>query len=641
MPNRSQKSSIPLKTRIEFFEEIPPFDQLDDQTRRQLAQQCQVEFLPQGTQFLHRGRTPIKHLRLIFQGKIKLFLKDDSGIITLEDYRDIGDAVGTLGLLRGSHSNLDAVTMEECVFLLIERELFLDLLDNHPPITRYYLNSLTEGYLTKAFSELERTRSRLNTEGSLYLFSAQVGDIVRRRPVTIPAADTVQQAAILMSERRVGALLVTDTSGKITGIITDRDLRSKVVARGRNATLPVREIMTTPVATIPTHTVCFDALLAMMKHRVHHLALEKNGDIVGVLSGHDLMVLQGSSPLYLVREIVAQDNIEALYDLSLQSPLVVSSLIKEGAKAGNITRMITLMNDYIVDRVLSLLQEEMGPPPAYFCWLLMGSEGRREQTFRTDQDNGLLYADPTDEAHAKVCREYFSQLGAKAIEHLVACGFPRCPGNIMASNPQWNQPFSAWAGYFDKWIRTPQPKDVLHATIFFDFRAGYGAKDLGLRLRHHLTKQLVGQELFLRFLAKDCLTTPSALTMFRGFAVERSGEHKNKLDLKHKGLVPFVDFARLMALKHGVFETNTMERLQVLGEAGHISQGLYLDALQGYEFLMQIRLEHQQAQHDEGLIPDNYINPRDLSDLDRHTLKDVFNVINDIKSVIRDSFRLG
>ncbi len=627
---------------ISFLQATAPFSSLEPQVQVDLARSCTQEFHPRGRLILEGGRSQVTHLRLIHGGRVRLFLTDHEGAETMEDFRGPGQVIGALGILRESLSNLSVEAVEDTLCVLISREEFLGLVRSQAAFAQYFLKVISETYVGKALSELQRPRSPQLTEGSLYLFSAQVGDAVRRRPVTIPAGQSVQDAAVLMSDQRAGCLLVTDPAGQIMGIVTDRDLRTKVVAQGRSIDAPVSDIMASPVQTIPSHTVCFDAMLEMMKRRVHHLAVEKGGQIVGIFAAHDLMVIQGASPLLLVREIMAQKKIEGLYELSLKSPRVVRSLIYEGAKPGYVTRMITLLNDYILDRLLTLLQEEMGPPPVPFCWLLMGSEGRREQTFRTDQDNGLIYRDPEDDDQRRAAAEYFAALGAQAIEHLVRCGFPRCKGGIMASNPQWCQPYSMWRSYFDRWIATPEPKDVLHANIFFDFRPGYGDMDLGGALRDHLMRQVKGQEVFLRFLAQDTLTAPPTLTtFFRNFMVEREGEHKNKLDLKTRGMVPFVDFARLMSLRNGVRETNTLERLQLLGEGGHISRELYLKASQAYEFQMQLRLVHQQMMHEEGLEPNNFIDPRDLSELERTTLKEAFGVISDIKSYLREAFRLS
>jgi len=631
---------LPRDTIVRFLEYSPPFNELSTDMQEELADTCRVERYPSGSLILERGKSRVEYLRIIYEGRMRLFLRDEEGEVSLEDFRGPGEVVGALAILRGSLSNLEVVADTDTVCILISRDEFLGLIQSNLGFSRYYLKTITETYVSKALTQLEQSRPRVGGEGSLYLFSAQVGDVVRRRPVGISAQATVQEAARLMDREKVGCLLVGEAEAGFVGIVTDRDLRSKVVAAGLGGEEPVRRIMSTPVQTIEAHTVCFDALLEMMKRRVHHLPLSRGDDVVGVISGHDLMVTTGSSPLALVREITHAAKIEDLYDISLKSPRVVASLINEGAKASNVTRMITLINDYILDRVLNLLIQELGPPPVEFCWMLMGSEGRREQTFRTDQDNGIIYADPVDQDQATQCEQYFRYLGTMAIEHLVACGFPRCPGGIMASNPQWCQPYAKWAAQFDRWISTPEPKEVLHATIFFDFRGGYGQTELTRRLRDHLNQKVKGQEVFLRYLAKDSLTTPSALSFFRNVVTERGGEHAGRLDLKHKGLVPFIDFARVKSLASAVSATNTQERLTMLHQAGVLSRDFHLDLSQSFEFLMQLRLVHQQLQHSEGVEPDNFIDPDQLSEMERRQLKESLSVIGEIKGQLKSEYRL-
>jgi CBS domain-containing protein len=379
----------------------------------------------------------------------------------------------------------------------------------------------------------------------------------------------------------------------------------------------------------------------MMNEQVHHLAVERGNEIIGVVTAHDIMVHQGTSPLYLFREIVAQRQIEGLHSLSQKVPLVVRSLVEEGAKANNITRMITVLNDHIVHRLLTLLHEEMGPAPNAFCWIMFGSEGRKEQTFKTDQDNALIYQSPEDDWEAiKTAKLYFRRFGNRAIQHLEACGYPLCKGEMMASNPRWRKPYSVWKSYFDRWISAPEPEEVLNATIFFDFRPGYGQVSLGERLRDYLTLQAPSKGIFLMHLAKDCLQSKPPLTFFRNFMVEKDGKYKNRLDIKTRGLVPFVDFARLMALKHGVKETNTLDRLNTLSENGHIPRELFVETREAYEFQMQLRLVHQLRMMEIGQAPHNHIDPAELSDLEKQTLKESFAVIGRIQSYVKDEFRV-
>lgn len=626
---------------LDFLRRTLPFNELPQQALEDLAKDAVLDFFTKGSIILTQGVSDISHIHLIQKGGVKLYLQDESGEITLKDFRGEGGVFGALGAIRGAKASMTVEAVEDTFCFLLNKQTFLELVQNDPRLAQYYLKSFSENYIHKSFSELRRQRLTPKGEGSLILFSVQVADMIKRDVEATPGTYSVQKAAEYMARLRIGSLLVEDAKGVVRGIITDKDLRSKVVAKGLEYKTPVREIMTSPVRTIPADAVCFDALLAMMTHQIHHLAVEDGGKIIGVITSHDIMVLQGQSPLYLFREILAQRSFEGVHEVSRQVPQVVRPLIEEGGKANNITRVITVLNDLILDRLLTLLQEQLGPPPVPFCWMLMGSEGRKEQTFRTDQDNALIYADPRDDQEAERAETYFAKFAEEAIEHLVLCGFPRCQGDIMASNPKWRLPYSGWRANFDRWVTVPEPQEVLHSTIFFDFRPGYGDKTLAEKLRDHLTKTLHGKELFFRHLAQDCFTSRPPLSFFRNFIVERDGEHRNRLDLKARGLVPFWDFARLMALRHGSQETNTLRRLQAVADGGHIPMELYRKAREAYEFLMQLRLVHQLKLMEGGSIPNNYVNPAELSDLEKQTLKGAFSVISNLQNFLKSAFMLN
>jgi len=642
MTQSSDVHAVAPETVMDFLGSTMPFRELDIPSLRQLAGKCTVDFFPKGTMIFRQDQTEVNHFHLIQKGGVKIYLKDEEGGVTLKDFRGEGEYFGALPIIQETKANLNVETVEDTFCFLFPKEAFLGLIQSSPRVSHYFLRDMSAKLVNTAYAELRRHRLTPRTESALYLFSTQVADIVKGKSLyTTVAGASVRDAAGRMAELHIGSLFVEDENGKIIGIITDKDLRTRVIAAGLDYQTRVAEIMASPVQTIPAHAVCFDALLKMMRLHIHHLAVEQQDAIVGIVTTHDIMLLQGSSPLYLFREILAQRRIEGLYILSRKVPRVIRTLIEEGAKANNITRMITILNDHILERLLDLLIEELGPPPLPFCWLLMGSEGRREQTFKTDQDNALIHADPENEEQAGQAETYFKTLAEKAIEHLVACGYPRCPGDIMASNQKWRQPARVWKKYFDDWLTTPEPRDVLHSTIFFDFRAGYGERGLAEDLRRHLAERSGRSDIFFLHLAKDCLEARPPLSFFRSFIVERDGEHRNHLDLKTKGLVPFVDFARLMALKCGIRESNTLDRLQLLAEANQIPKDLYTGAVEAYEFLMQLRLVHQMQMLEENRNPDNHINPADLSDLEKQTLKEAFEVVRRLQSSIRQEFRLA
>ncbi|MGC8907176.1 MAG: DUF294 nucleotidyltransferase-like domain-containing protein [Desulfomonilaceae bacterium] len=627
---------------FEFLSRTLPFKELDPSLLRDLASKSIIDFYPKGTLVFEQAVTDVTHLHLIARGAVKVYLADASSKVTLQDIRSEGGSFGALGIIRNSKANFNVETVEDTFCYLIDKDTFLDLVRNNMRVAQYFLKRFSDDVVSTAYSELRSARMGAKPVETFYLFSVPVRDLIKRELATISAGDTIQEAAARMSDLKIGSLLVRDQRAELVGIVTDKDLRSKVVAKGLACSTPVAKIMARPLHSISSDAMCFDALIQMMNHQVHHLAVEEQGKIVGVITAHDIMVHQGASPLYLFREIMAQRRIEGLYSLSQKIPMVIRTLVEEGAKANNITRMISILNDSIVDRILSLLHEEMGQAPQPFCWLMMGSEGRREQTFKTDQDNALIYQTPPENwDQIKTAKLYFRRFGNKAIEHLAAAGYPLCKGKMMASNPKWRKPYAVWEAYFDKWMGAPNPEEVLNATIFFDFRPGYGHTELGQRLRDHLTASAPQKGIFLMYLAKDCLQGRPPLSFFRNFIVEKDGEHKNRLDIKTRGLVPIVDFARLFALRYGIKETNTIARIEQLMEKEYISKDLGTETIAAYEFQMQLRLVHQLRMMENGETPHNFIDPGDLSDLEKQTLKEAFAVVGRVQTCIKDEFKFS
>jgi CBS domain-containing protein len=643
MSSKNVKSvqSVAPDVVVSFLKETIPFNELDDQTLERIARHIIIDFYPAGTVLFKQDETEVEYLYLVQKGGMKIYLTDQDGVVTLKDFRGEGAYVGALPIIQETKANLNVETVEDTFCFLLPKDVFLNLVRDNSRIAQFFLKSFSEKFIRTAYRELRHRNMVPRTEGTLFLFSVTVNDLVKDAPKCISGSQSVQDAAALMAEFHIGSLLVKDEQGEIAGIVTDKDLRTKIVARGRSLATPVRDIMASPVETVPADAVCFDALLAMMKKQIHHLAVTRDGIIAGVVTAHDIMVLQGSSPLYLFREIVAQRHIEGLYPLSQKVPLVIRTLIEEGAKANNITRMITILNDYILEKILSLLVDEMGPPPVPFCWLLMGSEGRKEQTFRTDQDNAIVYQDPVDDAEKENAEDYFRLFGERAIDHLEKCGYPRCPGDIMASNPRWRMSLSGWKDYFSHLIAAPEPAEILHASIFFDFRPGYGEISMAEEMRRHIAALSERQQIYLLHMARDYMGLRVPLSFFKNFIVEKDGEHKNKLDIKHKGLVPIINFARILSLRHGIAETNTITRLKALAAAGHISDELCSMAVDAYELQMQMRFVHQLEQIERGEEPDNYIDPGRLSDLEKQMLKDTFGVIERLQGVLKSIFPAG
>lgn len=627
MKNTGQQPSTPEAV-VDFLGRIMPFKDLEQQVLRDVARHVRVGFFPKGTWLLIMGESEVQYLYLIQQGGVKSFLTDEEGQTTLKDYRGEGEYIGALGIIRGTVANMNVETVEDTFCFLLPRKVFLDLITSQSGFAQYYLKSFSEKVVTTAYTELRKHRVARRSDEDLFLFSNKVVDIIGRSLRRVNVGCSVQQAATIMMQYNVGSLLVYEGDAEnIVGIMTDKDLRNKVVAAGMEGAVPVSRVMTAPVISIPSQAVCFDALIMMMSHGIHHLAVEQNGKCLGVITSHDIMLLQGNSPYMLFKEIGSQSSYPALYSLAQKIPAVIRNLINEGAKAGNIARMITLLNDRVLTQLLKLTEEELGQPPVPYCWLLLGSEGRREQTFKTDQDNALLYADPADAATQQAAAAYFSELGKRVVDHLVNCGYPPCRQGVMASEQQWCQPLVVWKERFISWLDGSSPAELLRGANVFDFRPVHGYMPLAEELREVVATTAKRQRGYLRPLINDCLARRAPLSIFRDVIVAEDGRQETLFDIKRQGLDPYIRFARILALYYGIRETNTLARLVVLGREKLLEWELLEKVQEACEIQMQLQLIHQLHQVEGGILPDTMLSPGELSELEKKMLKDGFELV--------------
>ena len=481
--------------------------------------------------------------------------------------------------------------------------------------------------------------------GDLTLFVRRVRELVKGPPVICPPSARVAEAAHLMSERSVGSIIVGGPDGAPAGIVTDRDLRNRVLAPGLEPSTPVAHIMSSPLVSIDREASAFDALLEMTRRNIHHLGVLTGGHLIGVVSSHDLLGLQAAHPVATARRIETAPDVDALARAAAQVEGVVRWLAAGGAEATDIGRIVAELNDRLVRRAIGLVQAALeaggqGRAPVAFSWLVAGSEGRREQTLKTDQDNGLVYRDPPPDAESVVAA-YFERLATAMSEALARLGFPRCPGYFMAANPRWRQPESVWRRYFSSWMETPEPEPVLQASLFFDLRPVGGEEEIGRGLWDWVCERVPTKTLFLRHMARAAVGRPRPLGFFGGFAVERAGAHKDRLDLKAGAVFPVTHAMRVYALSLGVRATNTLDRLRAAGERGILDAGEVSELHEAYQLVARLRLEHQLACLDAGLPPDNFIRPRSLGKTDRLLLKEAFKTIAWLERGIEDRFQTG
>ena len=593
-----------------------------------------LEFFPKHTVILSARHPASESLYVVHKGAVKLALRSQVGKQLVLDMRSEGEIFGLLSIMSKDLARLDVTAIEDTLCYRIPADEIQRLISANAEVSNYLLRTSVTRYMDRSLQEL-RTQTGLMGDTERLLYSLAVSE-VPASPVLLCAQDTtIHDAAQQLSQSRATCLFVVDSHGVAIGIVTDRDFADKVVAKALPLERKVAEIMSQPVVAVESSERLFHALLAMVSRNIHHVLVTRQGTPIGVLTAHDLMVLQGKSPLNVVRFIETQSNVKDLAAAQNRIAGLLPLLLREGAKASHVTRVVAEVNDRVMVKILQFAEAKLGPPPVPYCWVVLGSEGRREQTFKTDQDNALIYADSGDEAGN---REYFAQLAAFVQDALATCGYPPCTGNYMASNPRWRQPLTTWTNYFQAWIREAELHGTEDALLFFDMRPVAGDCTLFQFLAAAKREALKEAGMFKSVLACIATTHKPPLGFFRNFVLERSGEHKDQLDLKLFGTGPIVNAARVFAVDAGIEHTNTLDRLSALSAAEE-EPSLFADLQEAFEFLILLRIECQLREVREGKPLSNYVSPDALTHLQRSLLKESFRTTARAQALLEGKFR--
>jgi len=629
-------SSVVLDSVVQFLKDIPPFQFLPSDELTKLAGSMSLEYFAKGTVILSAGGKASDSLFVIKKGGVKLTLKTDDGMEVVLDMRSEGELFGLLSTMGGDITRLDVTAWEDALCYSVPGDRIRDIIARHPDVAGYLVRTSITRYIDRSLNEI-RERTRLLADGERLLYSLGVGDVAKTAALTCYGEASIRAAAQVMAANKATAIFVKDETGKALGIITESDLAEKVVANAISSDSPATFIMSTPVISVDASERLFHALIEMLNHNVHHLLVTRDGMPAGVITYHDLLLLQGKSPLALLRHVGQQSTLDDLVAAQGRTYEIIPLLIREGAKASHVTRIVAELNDRVLTKILELAEEEIGKAPVPYCWIVLGSEGRREQTFKTDQDNGLIYMDVTEEEPPRVAA-YFEKLVNYVSAALERCGYPPCPGGYMATNPRWRQPLSQWKAYFQEWITDAQQITSEDALIFFDMRAVAGDSGLCDEIWRRNRELLKEGNLFKSILAFITINHKPPLGFFHQFVVNRGGEHKNEFDLKLHGTGPIANAARLWCLDAGITETNTIDRLTALQQAGYGDAKLLTDLTESMEFLTALRLEHQLqlAQSDRRIS--NYVNPEKLSQLQRTLLKEAFEAIARAQDLVKSTF---
>ncbi len=611
----------------DFIEGLPTFRGINRAALNTLVPQITIRYLRRSSHFPPSDDSDAA-IHIVRQGAIEL--RNPEGV--LQQKLAEGDCYSNLcSDSEAETPNLHGHCSEDTLLYLIPCSALQPLFQQQPELRTQMARSRSERL---QHASLEFTPIGMSQNSLMQLSAAHLID----HPATIVSPETsAREAAEIMTREQASAIVIM-AQEQLLGILTDKDLRMRLLAAGLSAQTPVREIMTERLHKLDAETPAFEALLMMARLNIHHLPVLQRGRLLGLLSHSDLVRYESANAVYLVEELRRAQQQEKLVELSRQLPEVQRHLVATNISSYHMGWTLSAISDTLTQQLLKLSEQQLGPAPIPYCWLSVGSMARRELTIASDQDHALLLHDDYEPQHHG---DYFATLCESVSNGLERCGFVRCPGDVMSSNPQWRQPLHQWLNIFQQWIDSPSPRAMMLASNFFDLRPVAGQAELFEKLHREVLQAASGNQIFITHMAANALHHKPPLGFFRNFLLERSGEHANTFDLKLHGILPIVDIARLHALSAALPEVNTTDRLQAAAEAGVMSSQGAVDLQQAYEFINTLRLRHQSEQLLAGAPPDNHLDPASLSALDRDHLKECFTLISDFQQTLEQRYQTG
>ena len=644
---RKQIDTAQLSEREAFLAAVAPFQALPRAELETIAANLSSAVYEKGRRLFVQEKTRIPHILLVRSGRLERTIQSDDSPV-LREVLEAGGIFGGISLLFNNGISTSTVyCIEAAGAYLLDRENFLRLCLKYPDFSRFFAQTLDLSREQSQDQNKNQSKARPAAEtagpaaeaglGTTFLWET-VADKVRTFP-SCPAGTTIRQTAALLTASRRSAVLILDGNSQPIGLVTDADLRKKVIVDGLSPENPVELIMSSPLIRVDSEIPVFEAVLTMMRHRIKHLAVFQKSRIKGVITERDLLLARSHSPMFLIHEIQTANGVAELRAAYEKLPGVIRHLIAGGGRAPYLNAIITATTDAVLFRLMDITLEALGPPPVRFAFLLFGSEGRKEQTLKTDQDNAIVFEDAAGGQPAQVTG-YFTELGSRVCDGLNEIGQKHCEFDIMAKNPAWCQPLSRWKAYYRRWLESDDPEAMLKAGIFFDFRLGYGSQRLVDELHAALFDKLADWPGMLRQMARNTLHYRPPLGLFGNFVLQDRKEGRKGLDIK-SAMRLVVDFGRIYALQAGMVETNTVKRLQALHQQGRLDQSEFDDLMHAYEFLMHLRLKHQSTRMEEaGGEPDNLLQPERLTTIDQQTLKEAFKQIRIVHARLRMDFFL-
>ncbi len=630
---------------------FPPFSMLSADAVRALAREVSVRVLVKGDRVWEQGDRPGNELIFLERGRVEYVLSvgDRHELI---DVRDVGDLLGLTALITGEPFTIEAQVVEDCILYVIPWPPVQVLLDEQDAARNYVRRHLS--WTTRVGADLsvpEPTEAALGGRSKNILQAhLDAATFIQPRPgdrlLTCAPDLSIREAARRMAERRVPSILVVDEEQRPLGIVTNTMLVRHVVVREASSDEPVHTIMASPVVTVSAGSSATAALLVMLRRRIGQVCVTEDGttksQALDICSEKDLLAQSGHHPVGLLREFREARSPARFRELSDDLATIVRSYLEAGVSAIFIGQMCAELNDELVHRLLELAVEDLTRtgtplPTVPWAWMSVGSDGRREQILRTDMDNAIVFGSTGDPNEDEKNRQRFVNLGERVVAGLVACGFSRCQGGVMASNPRWCRTDVEWSEELAAVDRHTEPGALLRAVVLYDMRYVAGDEGLVARVRGPALDRVAGDDMIQRRLAELIVDTPPPLNFFGRFIVEKRGSRAGEFDVKNRAMAPLRDAARLLSFRHRLARRHSTGGRwdSVRRQVGGWSE-LASVARDGYDDLMSFRTLNGVRRGDSG----RFVDPQSLTPLERARLVNVFDIVRMVQSTVRGEFGL-
>ncbi|HEY9038483.1 MAG TPA: DUF294 nucleotidyltransferase-like domain-containing protein [Roseovarius sp.] len=590
----------------DFLAGIHPWDRLPAADLSALAAVVEPHDIAAGHPIYRAGET-LEGLYIIRSGEVEV-TDADGGLLSSLGPRNV---FGERGLIRDGTALTNARAVTATQVLVLPAAHFRTMIEGDASLRDFF-----------ARSRPPHARQRSLTQ-------TPVADLMSKTLTIVTPDTTLAEAAVLMRDARISSVMVAE-DGALRGILTIRDISARVVAERLDPGTPVGRVMTPDPVTLAPDAIGSDVLHLMMERGIGHIPIVGEAGLAGIITQTDLTRFQAESSSEIIGDAARAPNADALAEITRRIPKLLAQLVGAGHRHDMTTRLVTDIADAVTRRLLVLGEAQLGPPPVPYLWLACGSQGRREQTGVSDQDNVLMLSDDATEEHDS----YFEALARFVSDGLDHCGYVYCPGDMMATNPRWRQPVRIWRKYFQGWIARPDKEAQMLASVMFDLRPIGGDHSLHGGLQTETLAAAARNSIFVAHMVSNSITHSPPLSLWRGLSTVRSGEHRDRIDLKLNGVVPIVDLGRIYALRGELVAVNTRARIEGAQAAGIISGSGARDLLDAYDLIAQTRLDHQARQVRRGEAPDNFMAPATLSDFERSHLRNAFVVVRTMQSAV-------